>query len=291
MRERQRRIVMSSRRIAAVAAVTVVVAACGSTSTSPAHTPSTTTTLAARTPLVVPLGIQPSGTVTFTWNPDSEQVSATVRMVGLTPGSSHAMDIDNGTCTAPGNVVIQFPDVTADISGAINTTVTSPHPGHALPATRMSLNIHLASVAQLESPDGSTPISCADIAAAASRTVTMAPPPNTHRQGSATLTYDPVGKTLSVTVMARGLAPGSDHAVRIHAGSCESQGALKYELSDLEAYSSSAASATTMIPNVEEAPPPSGWYVEVHLGSPSQIKQNDEPTLYFEPIMCGDIGR
>jgi hypothetical protein len=37
------------------------------------------------------------------------------------------------------------------------------------------------------------------------------------------LTYDPANKTLGVDVTASGLVAGSDHAVHIHLGSCDSQ--------------------------------------------------------------------
>jgi hypothetical protein len=121
----------------------------------------------------------------------------------------------------------------------------------------------------------------------------MAPPPQPgqHPQGSATLTYDPAKKTLSVAATASGLVAASDHAVHIHLGSCESQGAVKYPLNDLVASPAGTAEATTVIQNVEQAPPASGWYINVHLGSSSQIEQNGQPTLYFAPIICGNIGK
>jgi hypothetical protein len=84
---------------------------------------------------------------------------------------------------------------------------------------------------------------------------------------------------------------GSAHAVHIHLGSCDSQGAVKYPLNDLVASPAGTAEATTVIQNVDQAPPASGWYINVHLGSSSQIEQNGQPTLYFQPIICGNIGK
>ena len=157
------------------------------------------------------------------------------------------------------------------------------------------LNIHLAPAAQLGGPGslGYTPISCADITPAAPTTVTMAPPPQPgqHPQGSATLTYDPAKHTLTVSATASGLVAGSDHAVHIHLGSCDSQGAVKYPLNDLVASPTGAAETTTVIQSVDQAPPASGWYINVHLGSSSQIEQNGQPTVYFQPIICGNIGK
>jgi hypothetical protein len=246
-------------------------------------------------PVTVPLGKQPSGTVTLSWDSQTKNFSAKLQMVGFTPGSSHAMHIHQGSCAEQGDVLVPFPDVIANDSGAIDTTVTSSQPAAAGLAVGTFLNIHLAPAAQLGAPGslGYTPISCADITPSASTTLTMAPPPQPGQapQGSATFTYDPSKKTLTVAATASGLVPGSDHAEHIHLGSCDAQGAVQYPLNDLVASPTGTAETTTVVQNVEQAPPASGWYLNVHLGSSSQIEQNGQPTLYFQPIICGNIGR
>lgn len=286
----------SMRFMMAAAVVAAFVAACGSSPTQPSSTSSqATASRAAASPVNVPLGDQPSGTVTLSWDPQTKNVTAKLQMVGFTPGSSHAMHVHQGSCAAQGDVLVPFPDVTANDGGAIDTTVTSSQPSAAGLAAGTFLNIHLAPAAQLGGPGslGYTPISCADITPAASTAVTMAPPPQPGQrpQGSAKLTYDPAKKTLSVTATASGLVAGSAHAVHIHLGSCASQGAVKYPLNDLVASPTGTAETTTVIQNVDQAPPASGWYVNVHLGSSSQIQQNGQPTLYFQPIICGNIGK
>ena len=246
-------------------------------------------------PVVATLAAQPSGTVALSWDPQSKNVSAKLQMVGFTPGSSHAMHIHQGSCAAQGDVQVPFPDVTANDVGAIDTTVTSSQPAPDGLAAGTLLNIHLAPAAQLGDPGslGYTPISCADVEPAASAPLTMAPlpQPGQQPQGSAKLTYDPANKTLGVDVTASGLVAGSAHAVHIHLGSCDSQGAVKYPLNDLVASPAGTAVATAVIQNVDQAPPASGWYINVHLGSSSQIEQNGQPTLYFQPIICGNIGK
>ena len=278
----------------AAAAFAVCVAACGSSST-PSTSTQATASGAAGPPVVVPLGDQPSGTVMLSWDPQTKNVTAKLQMVGFTPGSSHAMHIHQGSCAAQGDVLVPFPDVTANDGGAIDTTVTSSQPSAAGLAAGTFLNIHLAPAAQMGGPGslGYTPISCADITPAASTAVTMAPPPQPgqHPQGSAKLIYDPAKKTLSVDATASGLVAGSAHAVHIHLGSCDSQGAVKYPLNDLVASPTGSAETTTVIQNVDQAPPASGWYINVHLGSSSQIQQNGQPTLYFQPIICGNVGK
>ena len=285
----------SMRFMMAAAVVAASVAACGSSPTQPSTSSQATASRAAASPVNVPLGDQPSGTVTLSWDPQTKNVTAQLQMVGFTPGSSHAMHIHQGSCAAQGDVLVPFPDVTANDGGAIDTTVTSSQPSAAGLAAGTFLNIHLAPAAQLGGPGslGYTPISCADITPAASTTVTMAPPPQPgqHPQGSAKLTYDPAKQTLSVAATASGLVAGSAHAVHIHLGSCASQGAVKYPLNDLVASPTGTAETTTVIQNVDQAPPASGWYVNVHLGSSSQIQQNGQPTLYFQPIICGNIGK
>lgn len=283
-----------------VAAVAVAsTAACGSSSTQ--SSTSTTSSSAAKvsgapaSPISVTLTAQPSGTVALSWDSQTKNVSAKLQMVGFTPGSGHAMHIHQGSCAAQGNVMVPFPDVTANEVGAIDTTVTSLQPAPNGLVADTLLNIHLAPAAQLGDPGslGFTPISCTDIDPAAPAPLTMAPlpQPGEHPQGSAKLTYDAANKTLSVDVTASGLVAGSDHAEHIHLGSCDSQGAVKYPLNDLVASPTGTAETTTVIQNVDQAPPASGWYLNVHLGSSSQIEQNGQPTLYFQPIICGNIGR
>jgi hypothetical protein len=127
---------------------------------------------------------------TLSWNLRTKSVSVRVQMAGFTPGSSHAMHIRQGSCTAAGAVLVPFPDVTADEHGVIDTTVTASQPSPASLAAGTVLNIHLGSGAELGDPGslGDTPISCADIAPGASTTVTMAPlpQPGQRPQGSAT---------------------------------------------------------------------------------------------------------
>ncbi len=284
----------SVQAIAVLTAATATVAACGSSSTQSSTSTTPASTAAAGSPISVPLTGQPSGTASLSWDPQTKNVTAKLQMSGFTPSSSHAMHIHQGSCEAQGNVLVPFPDVTADSKGAIDTTVTSSQPNASGLAADTFLNIHLAPADQLGSPDslGYTPISCADINPATSTTLTMAPlpQPGQHPQGSAKLTYDPTKKTLSVAATASGLVPGSGHAIHIHLGSCDSQGAVKYPLNDLVASPDGNAEANTVIQNVDQAPPASGWYINVHLGSSSQIEQNGQPTLYFQPIICGNIG-
>jgi Cu/Zn superoxide dismutase len=268
------------------------------TAASPATTTAdapATTTAAASGPgqIIVPLGNEPSGTVVLTWDPQTKFVTAKIAMVGLTPGSTHAMHIHQGSCDKQGDVLVPFLDVTADNTGQINDSVLSAQPSAAGLAAGTLLNIHLAPANEMGEPGSQSyqPISCADIDPAAGATLQMAPLPQfgDHPQSQAILNYDPTAKTLTVSVHATGLVAGSAHAVHIHSGSCNSQGDVKYHLNDLVAKPDGVAETPKAIQNVDQAPPASGWYVNVHLGGHDQIEKDGKPTLYFAPILCGNV--
>ncbi len=274
-----------------IAATAVLVAAPVAGCNSHTSQSSSSTAPGAAALIKVALSYRPSGTAALSWDPKSRNITAELRMAGFTPGGTHAIHIHEGGCATMGEVNIPFPDVTADGAGAINTSVTSeqPAPGGLLPGT--ALDIHLAAGAELGGPGqlGYTPIACGDITAAVATTSLAMAPVGQRPQGSANLTYDPGNKTLTIATSATALAPGSAHAQYIGLGTCEAQGAAKYPLNDLVVLASGAAYQTTVIQDVDQAPPPSGWYLNVQLGSSAQVLQDGQPTLYAQPIICGNI--
>jgi hypothetical protein len=233
------------------------------------------------------LSYQPRGSAALTWDRQSENVTAKLQIAGFTPGGTYAIGIHHGDCATMGDVAVPFPEVTADGGGAINTTITSggPAPGGLLPAT--ALAVQLDAGGQL----GDAPLACGDITAAVVTATLAMAPVGQRPQGSADVTYDSGNKTLIVATSASGLAPGSGHAQRIGLGTCEAQGATTYPLNDLVASANGTAYQTTVVQNVDQAPPPSGWYLSVHFGSSAQVQQDGQPTPYVAPIMCGNIGR
>lgn len=245
--------------------------------------------------VIVPLGNEPSGTVTLNWDPQTKFITAKLKMAGLTPGSAHAMHIHQGSCSDQGDILIPFTDVSVNDTGDVDASVQSVVPTDTGLTAGTLLNIHLASSQDLGHSGQSTwtPISCANIDPASSLTLQMAPLPEfgEHPQSQAILDYDPGAKTLTVSARATGLVAGSAHAVHIHDGSCDSQGGVMYHLNDLVAGADGVASTTTVVQNVEEGPPATGWYVNVHLGGHDQIEKDGKPTMYFAPILCGNVGK
>jgi hypothetical protein len=107
--------------------------------------------------------------------------------------------------------------------------------------------------------------------------------------GTASISYDPAARTLSVTVDASGLTPGA-HAAHIHSGSCQQQGSVVYALADFTASSQGAiAHETRTVTGVNVMKFGHGWYFNLHQGSASTITAGGQPTISFRPLLCSDI--
>jgi hypothetical protein len=107
--------------------------------------------------------------------------------------------------------------------------------------------------------------------------------------GKATLVYDQAAQTLTVTVTASGLAPGT-HAAHVHLGSCQSQGGVQYMLMDLVANSQGKiVNQSRTITGVTTPIPPTGWYLNLHQGNSNTILSNGQPTIFFRPLLCANI--
>ncbi|TQF65473.1 CHRD domain-containing protein [Rhodococcus spelaei] len=285
--------------VACLAGAALVVAGCSSSSppsSESASPPPTGATLPG--PASIALSEMPSGNATLTWDSNTSLVTVQVQAHGFTPGSSHAMHIHPGTCAdQSGPPSIPFPDLTAGAGGNVLQTAVSGKVPAGIPP-HSYLNIHLAPNAQLGSPTdvSFTPIACADIPsgtpAAGPVVVHLQVPPQhgNSPNGTANIGYDAATHTVHAEVRASGLPPNSAHAAHIHAGSCDAQGPVVYSLPDLQSDDMGNATSTTTIDDVQSAPPAAGWYVNVHMGSSSQIMGNDNsPTLLFAPILCGDV--
>lgn len=282
----------------AVAGALAAATGCSSSSTSPnaSSTPSTPAVGGAGA-IHASLAAMPTGTVVLSWDPGSKLVTAVVDMSGLTPGSAHAVHIHPGTCAAQNQPPsVPFPDITADSAGVVHQTITSTATPAGIPNGAL-VNVHLAPSSGLGGPGqlGYTPIACGDIPAATppSGPVTVplsaAPSNGTTPTGTVTLSYDPTRHSLHVDLTATGLPADSAHAAHIHSGTCTAQGPVGYPLPDLQADGHGSAHLSTTINNVTQAPPATGWFVNVHMGPAAQIELNNQPTLLFAPILCANI--
>jgi hypothetical protein len=227
----------------------------------------------------------PQGTVTV-GRDSSGAVDAAISAFGLTPGSSHTVALANGA----GGVVASFGTLTANSVGNAQATLDS---GYTFTTGRWYVVIRNGTAGD--------PVSAAPIAETAgytggTSTYQLLPVEAGSNgrsygtpQGSAVLSYDPNAQTISVTVNASGLTPGA-HAAHIHLGSCQSQGAVQYMLTDFTADGNGQiVNETQTVMNVTTPLPASGWYLNLHQGNSGNILSNGSPTINFRPLLCGNI--
>jgi hypothetical protein len=228
----------------------------------------------------------PQGTVTLgrDW---FGSVDATVNAFGLTPGSSHTVELVN----RDGRDVASFGTLTANSVGQAFATLdaadwlpagsahvvilngTAGDPVSAEPIARTPQHVDGVSTYHL------TPV---EVSTGGANFGTP--------QGQATVTYNPSAETITVTVNASGLTPGA-HAAHIHVGSCAAQGPVQYMLMDFVANGNGQiVHETRTVTNVTTPLPASGWYLNLHQGNGNNILDAaGNPTINFRPLLCGDI--
>ena len=268
-------------RITAAAAGAGVIAAAALANTAHAGTRATLAT----TDSSVRLSAMPQGTLTLGLNGKGE-LDLTVSAFGLTPGSSHKVELMNGR-----KVITTFSMLTANSAGqAKDKTLDSSFTG-----TLGSWQVALL--------NGNGSASATDMQIA--RTATFKGGQSTYRlipvetteagknwgtpQGSAVVAYNQKAKTISVTVNASGFQPGR-HAVQIRVGTCAAQGPVQYTLKDFTANAKGHIVKETRVVTGATTPlPATGWYLNLHQGTSSNITLNGRPTINFRPLLCGDI--
>jgi hypothetical protein len=234
--------------------------------------------------VTVALHGMPHGTVNFYRGRD---LHARVVMSGLTPGSSHAVDL----LTSGGPGIISFGTITANSDGDANAYRASDYTGQWYPGSRLVIRMGaeknpvayrlIAETARLQGPGAvAHQLNAVDLSSGGV---------NYRPKGRATISYSSAEHTLTVTVRASGLTPGP-HATRIHLGTCEAQGPVLYMLADLVADSRGrVVDAVRVIKNVTKPIPANGWYLIIHQGNSADILSKGKPAIYFRPLLCGNI--
>jgi CHRD domain len=231
------------------------------------------------------LAPMPQGTVVFDRNSRGE-VNVTVNAFGLTPGSSHTVELMNGR-----GMVAIFSPLTANSVGQVR----DERLGSRYTGTLGSLRVGILN------GSGNAPVALLEVARTGNydgvqRIYQLIPVETSENgksygtpQGSAVITYDRVAKIITVTVNASGFTPGR-HAAHIHVGSCVSQGPVKYMLLDFTANAGGRiADETRVVTHVTSPLPRGGWYLNLHQGNSGDILANGRPTINFRPLLCGDI--
>lgn len=251
-------------------------------------TPTTTTTTASAT-----LKHLPSGTADLSWDPSSKMLTVKLSLLGLAPGSTHPSHIHLGSCENQGKVLYPLTAIVADMHGIATVTTMISNVTTGIPAKGWYVNVHNGpgvGTGQLTDPQF-LPIVCGNVANSTTATtsaqsvkvaMTAAPPASAGQAASGMAQLSLSGTTLTVKLTLSGLEPNSMHAAHIHAGSCESQGAVIHPLTTVMADGSGKASVTTDIQNIS-AIPSSGWYVNVHRTTALSTSTG------FDPIACGNV--
>jgi Cu/Zn superoxide dismutase len=233
-----------------------------------------------------PFGVSHRGAVSSVPRSFPPPIDATVNASGLTPGSSHTVELVNGA----GGVVANFGTLTANSVGDAQATLDSGYK-FTLGAWRVVIlngtagdPVSAERIAQTSPYVAGVNTYQLTSVEVASNGMSYGTP-----QGTATVTYDPSAQTISVTMNASGLTPGA-HAAHIHVGSCASQGAVQYMLMDFTANAGGQiVDQTRTVMNVTAPLPASGWYLNLHQGDSNNILSNGNPTINFRPLLCGNI--
>jgi len=252
-----------------------------------------------------------------------------ISLIGLAPSSTHPANINSGSCVKQGAVVYPLQNVVADARG-VGTSTTAIKNVTKIPASGWYINVHNGP--NLAPSDQFLPIVCSNLTlttVSPTSSLSLQVPLNTAPPASAGETVSGMaqltlaGSKLAVKLTLSGLEPKSMHAAHIHAGSCESQGAVVYPLKTVVSDALGKANVTTTIANVSSIPsihagscesqgavvyplktvvsdalgkanvtttianvssiPSSGWYVNVHHSTDISTQTG------FDPIACGNV--
>ncbi|HEX6526259.1 MAG TPA: CHRD domain-containing protein [Streptosporangiaceae bacterium] len=236
--------------------------------------------------LSVRLHPMPQGTVTF-GRTEAGQLTATVRTFGLTPGSSHSVWL----VARDGETSAGFGTLTADGGGAADAVLFGTgvgDTGRRIPfGSRLVIGLDttsgqpIAETSPVTWGERSYQLRAVEVGPTGIRYGTP--------RGWATLDYDPVAHTITVTLSASGLTPGA-HAAHIHIGSCQSQGPVRYMLMDFVADGrGQVVHQVRTVTGVTSPIPANSWYLNLHQGNSNNILSNGQPTVNFRPLLCSNI--
>jgi hypothetical protein len=216
----------------------------------------------------------PAGFATLRWAPSTGRLDLDLSMYGLDRATHHAVELRSGPCPAAGthsgNRVASLPDVVADGTGAVRTTLSAdladlPAASHLDVLANAAPGGDVLACAQLAGSGSTAPLQKRD---AGGRAVT----------GSAVVALYGPGK-IRIHLTARGLAPTSRHAVHIELGTCESRSAQAASFGDATADAAGRVDATLEADSGRLDLRAVAWDVVVALGGGSSQPQ---------PELCGD---
>jgi len=206
---------------------------------------------------------------------DGKSLLVAVSVSGLKPMSTHAEHIHAGVCGSNGKILYPLPNLVADSKG--NASATIKISAMDVPsAGKMGwyVNVH--------SDDATlTPISCGDVHHA-DMMIRLKGLDGSKGSGVALLTahIDTMGMTTGamakgteVVVFVKGLQSNAALPEHLHTGTCGSNGAIKYALTNVLTDKAGMGVAATYLKGIT---PTTGLYVNVHATS-------------MKPVVCGNL--
>jgi CHRD domain len=234
----------------------------------------------------------PTGSANLSWNPEDQKLTVQVSLTGLAPNSTHPEHIHAGSCTSMpmGPIVYTLNPIVADAHGVATVTTIIANVKHGIPENGWYVNVHNGP--QLTTDLQGRAIACGNVYNAHTskdnvQTVHLqlvkTTAPDEAVYGNAQISIE--NNELTVKLTLHGLVPQSTHMAHIHAGTCQSQGAVVYPLKPVVADGNGDATSTTVINNIKTFSA-SSLYVNVHeAGTMSGMSTQSG----FNPIACGNI--
>ena len=235
------------------------------------------------------LSAMPAGTIAAGQD-SSGNLTVTPNMFGLTPGSAHSVVLEGPSGGTP---LAQFGTLTANGVGQASATLDSTFSGSVPSGSRLVVLNGTGSDGFSMEPIAETAPLSGSISGMTFHLISVEVGQHGRSrgtpQGNATISYDPAGQTLTVTVTASGLTPGK-HAAHIHLGTCQSQGGVQYMLMDFVANSQGQiVNQARTVTGVTTPIPTTGWYLNLHQGNSNDILKNGQPTIFFRPLLCANV--
>ena len=240
-----------------------------------------------------PLIPQPGGAATLTWDPTTDNtLTVDLSLVGLAPASpesytsaAYPAEIGAESCENPGKALYPLKSVTANAAGGGTSSTAVKGVAGGIPARDWYVALHAPGAGNEKTMLSCAPVLNPHVSTTEKQTVKTWLRGLSHAHGGegayGRARLSVTGTTLTVTLMMEGLAPGSKHAVHIHVGNCEKQGAVVHSLKTVVADADGHAHVVTTIQNVKAIP--GNWYVNVHNGTDLTTQAG------FQPIACGNV--
>jgi hypothetical protein len=229
----------------------------------------------------------PVGSAQVKYDPNAHTLQVQYAFTGLAPNSTHPMHVHSGHCYSPGPILYDLKTITADGAGNGSGTATASNVTTSEPSSGWYIDLHNGTGS---SSFDQLVLTCAAITGLvgvsgqpASGTIEFLEGVGPNMTATGYAQFVDQNGTLTATVTAEGLEPGSTHPLFVRQGSCEQQSNTTFHgLYPLVANSTGSAKSTTQISGVSSVPSET-WYVIVYRGT------NLDSYIDSAPILCGNV--